>query len=165
MIVEMACLYTNCDCPSRRSSTQKLSNQVITPCSFTPLIKKIVTEILDFLTLFRNASCKLCLSAAIVTSPFYTLPLSFVLVRIMAHYRPVPIKFPAPKSGPIPTHPGTPARVGIGRWLADPSAAIWLIARAERRRQRPILPRPARISPKLPISASFELEVDHYSCA
>ena len=43
MMVEIACLYTSCDCASRRSSRQKLSNQVITPCSLTPLTRKIVT--------------------------------------------------------------------------------------------------------------------------
>ncbi len=43
MIVEIACLYTSCECPSRRRRTQKLSNQVTMPCSFTPLIRKIVS--------------------------------------------------------------------------------------------------------------------------
>ena len=44
MIVEIACLYTNCAVPSRRSKTQKLSNHVITPCSLTPFTKNTVTE-------------------------------------------------------------------------------------------------------------------------
>src|SRR5215470_11311084 len=72
MIVDMACLYTSCECPSRRSSTQKLSNQVTTPCSFTPFTRKIVSGVLFFRTWLRNVSCRFCeRSAAIVVVPFY----------------------------------------------------------------------------------------------
>lgn len=60
MMVEIACLYTNCECPSLRKSTQKLSKDVTTPVSFTPLIKKIVSEIFCLRTVFRNRSCKFC---------------------------------------------------------------------------------------------------------
>ena len=42
----------------RRKSMQKLSNQVMTPCNFTPLIKKTVTEFFSLRTWFKNASCK-----------------------------------------------------------------------------------------------------------
>src|SRR5882757_4449926 len=71
MIVEIACLYTSCECPSRRSSTQKLSNQVTTPCSLTPLTRKIVSGVLLLRTWFRKVSCRFCeRSAAIVVIPF-----------------------------------------------------------------------------------------------
>src|SRR5215471_7004502 len=71
MIVDMACLYTSCECPSRRSSTQKLSNQVTTPCSFTPFTRKIVSGVLFLRTWLRKVSCRFCeRSAAIVVVPF-----------------------------------------------------------------------------------------------
>src|SRR5882757_8510983 len=72
MIVEIACLYTSCECPSRRSSTQKLSNQVTTPCSFTPFTRKIVSGVLFLRTWLRKVSCRFCeRSAAIVAVPFF----------------------------------------------------------------------------------------------
>src|SRR5882672_11090990 len=72
MIVEIACLYTSCECPSRRSSTQKLSNQVTTPCSFTPFTRKIVRGVLFLRTWFRKVSCRFCeRSAAIVAVPSF----------------------------------------------------------------------------------------------
>src|SRR5215475_447796 len=72
MMVEMACLYTNCECPSRRSSTQKLSNHVTTPCNLTPLTRKIVRGVLLLRTWFRKVSCRFCeRSAAIVFVPFF----------------------------------------------------------------------------------------------
>src|SRR5215468_9992145 len=71
MIVDMACLYTSCEWPSRRNSTQKLSNQVTTPCSLTPLTRKIVRGVLLLRTWFRKVSCKFCeRSAAIVVFRF-----------------------------------------------------------------------------------------------
>eukprot|EP00657_Telonema_sp_P-1_P002498 TRINITY_DN1579_c0_g1_i2.p1 TRINITY_DN1579_c0_g1~~TRINITY_DN1579_c0_g1_i2.p1 ORF type:complete len:126 (+),score=52.48 TRINITY_DN1579_c0_g1_i2:97-474(+) len=54
--VEIACLYTSWECPSRRNNTQKLSNQVITPCSLTPLTKNTVTGVLDLRTALRKTS-------------------------------------------------------------------------------------------------------------
>src|SRR5690606_17589257 len=66
MMVEIACLYTSCEWPSRRNSTQKLSNDVTTPVSLTPLIKKIVRGFLLLRTVFRNKSCKFCERSAIV---------------------------------------------------------------------------------------------------
>ncbi len=54
--VEIACLYTSCECASRRSRTQKLSNQVIIPCSLTPLTRKTVTGVLFLRTWLRNTS-------------------------------------------------------------------------------------------------------------
>src|SRR5215467_3443442 len=82
MIVDMACLYTSCECPSRRSSTQKLSNHVTTPCNLTPLTRKIVRGVLLLRTWFRKVSCRFCeRSAAIVFVPFFVargpLPASF----------------------------------------------------------------------------------------
>src|SRR3954451_6157080 len=72
MIVEIACLYTSCECPSRRSSTQKLSNQVTTPCNFTPFTKKIVSGVLFLRTWLRKVSWRFCArSAAIVIVPFF----------------------------------------------------------------------------------------------
>src|SRR3979490_2870048 len=72
MIVEMACLYTSCECPSRRSNTQKLSNQVTTPCSFPPFTRKIVSGVLFLRTWLRKVSCRFCeRSAAIVAVPFF----------------------------------------------------------------------------------------------
>src|SRR5215469_15702381 len=58
--VEIACLYTSCECASRRSSTQKLSNQVMMPWSFTPLTRKTVTGVLFLRTWFKNTSCTFC---------------------------------------------------------------------------------------------------------
>src|SRR6185436_14354933 len=60
MIVEMACLYTSWDCPSLRSRTQKLSNQLTTPCNLTPFTRKMVSGVLDFRTLLRKVSCRFC---------------------------------------------------------------------------------------------------------
>src|SRR5262245_29434821 len=72
MIVKMACLYTSCECPSRRSRTQKLSNHVTTPCSFTPFTRKMVSGVFPFRTWLRKVSCKFCeRSAAIVVVPVY----------------------------------------------------------------------------------------------
>src|SRR5262245_16066133 len=72
MIVEMACLYTSCECPSRRSRTQKLSNHVTTPCSFTPFTRKMASGVLPLRTWLRKVSCKFCeRSAAIVVVPVY----------------------------------------------------------------------------------------------
>src|SRR5215510_8762469 len=71
MMVEIACLYTSCECPSRRNSTQKLSNQVTTPWSLTPLTRKIVSGVLFLRTWFRKVSWRFCeRSAAIVVIPF-----------------------------------------------------------------------------------------------
>src|SRR3989338_8827676 len=64
MMVEMACLYTSWDWPSRRSRTQKLSNQLTTPCSFTPLTRKMVSGVFDLRTLFRNVSWRFCFFSA-----------------------------------------------------------------------------------------------------
>src|ERR1043165_4148434 len=58
--VEIACLYTSCECASRRSSTQKLSNQVMIPCNFTPFTRKTVTGVLFLRTWFKNTSCTFC---------------------------------------------------------------------------------------------------------
>src|SRR5882757_1191380 len=72
MMVDIACLYTSCECPSRRSSTQKLSNHVTTPCNLTPLTRKIVRGVLLLRTWFRKVSCRFCeRSAAIVFVPFF----------------------------------------------------------------------------------------------
>src|SRR5882757_8186748 len=72
MMVEMACLYTSCEWPSRRSSTQKLSNHVTTPCSFTPFTRKMVRGVLFLRTWLRKVSCRFCArSAAIVVVPFF----------------------------------------------------------------------------------------------
>src|ERR1700761_1332048 len=60
MTVEIACLYTSWAWPSRRSRTQKLSNQVILPCSLTPLTRKMVTGDLLLRTALRNVSCRFC---------------------------------------------------------------------------------------------------------
>src|SRR5262249_10913416 len=54
--VEIACLYTSCECASRRSSTQKLSNQVMIPCSLTPFTRNTVTGVLFLRTWLRNTS-------------------------------------------------------------------------------------------------------------
>src|SRR6202011_1645573 len=72
MMVEMACLYTSCECPSRRSNTQKLSNQVTTPCSLTPFTRKIVSGVLFLRTWLRKVSCRFCeRSAAVVVFPLF----------------------------------------------------------------------------------------------
>ena len=55
-IVDTACLYSNCAVPSRRSSIEKASNQVMTPCSFTPFIRKMVSGVLSLRTALRNWS-------------------------------------------------------------------------------------------------------------
>src|SRR5215475_4002347 len=71
MMVEIACLYTSWECPSRRSRTQKLSNQVTTPCNLTPFTRKIVSGVLFLRTWLRKVSCRFCeRSAAIVVVPF-----------------------------------------------------------------------------------------------
>ena len=57
--VEIACLYTNWDWPSRRNNTEKLSNQVTMPCNLTPFTRNIVTGVFDFLREFKKRSCKL----------------------------------------------------------------------------------------------------------
>src|SRR3954465_12944060 len=54
--VEIACLYTSCECASRPNTTQKLSNQVIIPCNFTPFTRKTVTAVLFLRTWFRKTS-------------------------------------------------------------------------------------------------------------
>src|SRR3546814_13859524 len=52
----MACLYTNCECASRRRRTEKLSNHVTMPCSLTPFTRNTVTGTLFFLMWLRNTS-------------------------------------------------------------------------------------------------------------
>src|SRR5262245_16441479 len=72
MMVEIACLYTSWECPSRRNRTQKLSNQVTTPCNLTPLTRKIVSGVLFLRTWLRKVSCRFCArSGAIVVVPFF----------------------------------------------------------------------------------------------
>src|ERR1700761_1397262 len=68
MMVEIACLYTNCDWPSRRSSTQKLSNQLTTPCNFTPLTRNMVSGVLVLRTEFRKVSWRFCFFSADMAS-------------------------------------------------------------------------------------------------
>src|SRR5437016_4820519 len=75
MMVEIECLYTSCEEPSRRSSSEKASNQVMTPWSLTPLTRKMVTGCLARRTLFRKWSCRLSDRAAIEASLFLPLPL------------------------------------------------------------------------------------------
>jgi hypothetical protein len=58
--VEIACLYTSCECASRRNRTQKLSNQVMIPWSFTPFTRKIVTGVLFLRTWFKKTSWTFC---------------------------------------------------------------------------------------------------------
>src|SRR6202022_3534516 len=48
------------ECPSRRSNTQKLSNQVTTPCSLAPLTRKIVRGTFFLRTKLRKVSCRFC---------------------------------------------------------------------------------------------------------
>src|SRR5215469_12739882 len=67
--VEIACLYTSCECASRRNNTQKLSNQVIIPCNFTPLTRKIVTGVLFFRTWFKNTSWTFCDFSGVMDIP------------------------------------------------------------------------------------------------
>src|SRR6187402_1755404 len=70
MMVEIACLYTSCEWPSRRSKRQKLSNQVTMPCSFTPFTRKIVSGVFVLRTWLRKVSCRFCArSAAIFLIP------------------------------------------------------------------------------------------------
>src|SRR5215468_6729186 len=98
MMVEIACLYTSCECPSRRRSTQKLSNQVTTPCSFTPLTRKIVSGVLFFRTWFRKVSWRFCeRSAAIVVVPF--LCLRAPSRKLIASPAPLFSQFGSPESG------------------------------------------------------------------
>src|SRR5580698_1706268 len=68
MMVDIACLYTSWECPSRRNRTQKLSNQLTTPCSFTPLTRKMVSGVLDLRTEFRKVSWRFCFFSADITS-------------------------------------------------------------------------------------------------
>jgi len=74
--VEMACLYTSWLWPSRRSRTQKLSNHVIIPCSFTPFTRNTVTGSLFLRTLLRNVSCRLCGLSCDMARPLPLLSLS-----------------------------------------------------------------------------------------
>src|SRR5688572_17887074 len=55
--------------PSRRSSTEKLSNQVMMPWSFTPLTRNMVTGVLVRRRVFRNMSWRLLTLSAICSSP------------------------------------------------------------------------------------------------
>src|SRR5260370_6712203 len=127
MIVEMACLYTSCDCPSRRNSTQKLSNQVTTPCSFTPFTRKIVSGVLFFRTWLRNVSCRFCeRSAAIVVVPFYRsrAPSPRLIAKSLC-----PFRTRARSTGPGPRHykprPRTAqAQVGGTRRATRPSGRL-----------------------------------------
>ena len=80
IIVEMACLYTSWDCPSRRRRMQKLSNHVMTPCSLTPLIKNTVTGIFVLRTWFKNASYRFWRSEAIIFTFFLFLRLSHAIL-------------------------------------------------------------------------------------
>src|SRR3954468_24053564 len=54
--------------PSRRSSTEKLSNQVMMPWSLTPFTRNMVTGVLVRLRLFRNMSCRLLTLSGIALS-------------------------------------------------------------------------------------------------
>src|SRR3954469_19475227 len=54
--------------PSRRSSTEKLSNQVMIPWSLTPFTRNMVTGVLVRLRLFRNMSCRLLTFSGIALS-------------------------------------------------------------------------------------------------
>ena len=54
---------------SRRNKRQKLSNQVTTPCSFTPFTRKIVSGILDLRTWLRKVSWRLWLFSGICYRP------------------------------------------------------------------------------------------------
>src|SRR5688572_29383786 len=55
--------------PSRRSSTEKLSNQVMMPWSLTPLTRNMVTGVLVRRRVFRNMSWRLLTLSAICSSP------------------------------------------------------------------------------------------------
>src|SRR5271170_2946300 len=57
------------ECPSRRNSTQKLSNHVTKPCNLTPLTRNIVTEVLRLRTWLRNVSCRFCAFSAAMSLP------------------------------------------------------------------------------------------------
>src|SRR4051812_15830834 len=76
MMVEIACLYTSWECPSRRNKTQKLSNQVTTPWSLTPFTRKIVSGVLFLRTLLRKVSWRFCARSAgmAVVSVFFQVP-------------------------------------------------------------------------------------------
>jgi hypothetical protein len=67
--------------------------------------------------------------------------------------------------GPVDIQRIPPAGVRFCLWRGDLAEAIWLIGRTEQRRQAQNPPRPTGVSPKSPSSASFELEIDHYSGA
>src|SRR4051812_43724191 len=54
--------------PSRRSSTEKLSNQVMIPWSLTPFTRNMVTGVLVRLRLFRNMSWRLLTLSGIALS-------------------------------------------------------------------------------------------------
>src|SRR5205085_4963298 len=54
--------------PSRRSRTEKLSNQVMIPCSFTPFTRNMVTGVLLRRRLLRNMSCRLLTLSGIALS-------------------------------------------------------------------------------------------------
>src|SRR4051812_917454 len=70
------------DWPSRRSSTEKLSNQVTIPWSLTPLTRNIVTGVLERRSALRNRSWReVCLSA---------IGRSFVIGGLFARGAPVP---------------------------------------------------------------------------
>src|SRR6266508_3710115 len=124
MIVEIACLYTSCECPSRRSSTQKLSNQVTTPCSFSPLTRKIVSGVLFLRTWFRKVSWRFCeRSAAIVVDPFLArgpLPAGFICQI------PVPLFFSLGLPGLGPCHyraAGDAVQAEVGTGAPNPTFA------------------------------------------
>ena len=55
IIVEIACLYTSCTVPSLLKRTEKLSNQVITPWSLTPLTKKRAQKILSSVKILERS--------------------------------------------------------------------------------------------------------------
>src|SRR5688500_18372679 len=61
----------SCAWPSRRSSTEKLSNQVMMPCSLTPLTRNMVTGGFERLRLLRNMSWRLLTLSAISFSPYW----------------------------------------------------------------------------------------------
>src|SRR5687768_4255502 len=59
----------SCAWPSRRSSTEKLSNQVMMPWSFTPLTRNMVTGVLVRRSVLRNMSWRLLTLSAIIFLP------------------------------------------------------------------------------------------------
>src|SRR5687767_6980877 len=59
----------SCAWPSRRSSTEKLSNQVMMPWSFTPLTRNMVTGVLVRRSVLRNMSWRLLTLSAILFLP------------------------------------------------------------------------------------------------